>query len=105
MREGIYRFEFSANPPSGIGVAKVVNDKITGIDDSFFYVGEREVCRYGKNGWRFKATLHSRPVGPHGCFEAVLYGEEGEKGFRLSGTLDADINVELAIDGRWIADL
>ena len=102
MREGIYRIETT----KGSGVAMINNGRIRGVDNDYVYTG-RQVAKHGKRGWSFSAERYGKS-GPSFCirrFSPMVYGEEGEREFRLSGESDADANTKVAIHGRWVAVL
>jgi hypothetical protein len=106
MRRGIYRFETTISQTSSEGVAMISNNRIRGLDNDYVYTGS-QVAKSGKRGWSFSAERYGKS-GPRFSirrFSAMVYGEEGEREFRLSGESDADANTKFAIHGRWVAVL
>jgi hypothetical protein len=104
MRRGIYRFETTISQTSSEGVAMISNNGIRGPDNDYVYTGS-QVAKNGKRGWSFSAERYGKS-GPRFSirrFSAMVYGEEGEREFRLSGESDADANTKVAIHGRWVA--
>jgi hypothetical protein len=82
------------------------NHRIRGLDNDYVYNGS-QVAKHGKRGWSFSAEKYSKS-GPGFSirrFSAMVYGEQGEWEFRLSGESDADANTKFAIHGRWVAVL
>jgi hypothetical protein len=106
MRRGIYRFETTISQTSSEGVAMITNNQIRGLDNDYIYTG-RQLATGGKRGWSFSAERYGKSGrgSSVGSFSATIYGEEGEREFRLSGESDADANTKFAIHGRWVAVL
>jgi len=94
------RMHFPADEISDIGFFDRLPTNAT--PSAKFFLGSRIVLdeniqaeRYGKSGRGFSIRR----------FSATIYGEEGEREFRLSGESDADANTKVAIHGRWVAVL
>ena len=106
MRRGIYRFETTISQTSREGIAMINNNRIRGLDNDYIYTGSH-IAKCGKRGWSFSAERYGKSGRGSSSrrFSATVYGEEGEREFRLSGESDADANTKVAIHGRWVAVL
>jgi len=106
MREGIYRIETTISQTSSGGVAMINNNRIRGLDNDYVYTGS-QVAKHGKRGWSFSAERYGKSGRGSSIrrFSATVYGEEGEREFRLWGESKADANTKFAIHGRWVAVL
>ena len=106
MRRGIYRFETTLSQTSSEGVAMITNNQIRGLDNDYIYTGS-QVTKHGKRGWSFSAERYGKSGRGSSVrrFSATVYGEEGEREFRLWGESKADANTKFAIHGRWVAVL
>jgi hypothetical protein len=84
----------------------ITNSQIRGLDNDYIYTG-RQVAKGGKRGWSFSAERYGKSGRDSsvGSFLATVYGEEGEREFRLWGESKADANTKFAIHGRWVAVL
>ena len=106
MRDGIYRIETTISETFSGGVAVINNHGIRVLDNDYVYTG-RQVAKCGKRGWSFSAERYGKSGRGSSIrrFSATVYGEEGEREFRLSGESNADTNTKFAIHGRWVAVL
>ena len=106
MRRGIYRIETTISQTSAEGIAMINNNGIRGLDNDYIYTGS-QVAKYGKRGWSFSAERYGKSGRGSSIrrFSATVYGEEGEREFRLWGESKADANTKFAIHGRWVAVL
>src|SRR5258708_19064481 len=106
MRRGIYRFETTISQTSSEGVAMISNNRIRGLDNDYIYTGSH-VTKRGKRGWSFSAERYRKSGRGSSIrsFSATVYGEEGEREFRLWGESNADATTKFAIHGRWVAVL
>jgi T3SS negative regulator,GrlR len=106
MRRGIYRIETTRSQTSAEGIAMINNNGIRGLDNDYIYTG-RLVAKHGKRGWSFSVERYGKSGRGFSIrrFSATIYGDEGEREFRLSGESDADANTKVAIHGRWVAVL
>jgi hypothetical protein len=105
MREGIYRIETTKGQMSSNGVAMINNGRIRGLDINYVYAGN-QVTKNGMRGWSFSAEKYSESGSGSFFrhFSATVYGEEAEEEFRLSGELDGDASMKVAIHGQRVAD-
>src|SRR5258708_18361 len=106
MRRGIYRVETTISQTSSEGVDMISNNRIRGLYNDYAYTGS-QVAKHGKRGWSFSAERYGKSGRGSSIrrFSVMVYGEEGEQEFRLSGESDADANTKIAIHGRWVAVL
>jgi hypothetical protein len=106
MREGIYRIETTISQTSSGGVAMIKNNGIRVLDNDYVYTGS-QVAKRGKRGWRFSAERYGKSGRGSSIrrFSATVYGDEGEREFRLWGESKADADTKFAIRGRWVAVL
>ena len=106
MRRGIYRIETTISQTSAEGIAMINDNGIRGLDNDYIYTGSH-VAKHGKRGWSFSAERYGKSGRGSSVrrFSATIYGEEGEREFRLSGESDEDANTKFAIHGRWVAVL
>ena len=106
MREGIYRIETTISQRSNEGVAMIDNNGIRVLDNDYVYTGS-QVAKHGKRGWSFSAERYGKSGRGTSIrrFSVTVYGEEGEREFRLWGESKADANTKFAIHGRWVAVL
>ena len=106
MRRGIYRIDTTISQTSAEGIAMINNNRIRGLNNDYIYTGSH-VAKHGKREWSFSAERYGKSGRGTSIrrFSATVYGEEGEREFRLSGESDADANTKVAIHGRWVAVL
>jgi hypothetical protein len=106
MREGIYRIGTTISQTSSEGIAMINNNGIRGLDNDYIYSGNH-VAKHGKRGWSFSAERYGKSGRGFSIrsFSATVYGEEGEREFRLWGESNADASTKFAIYGRWVAVL
>jgi hypothetical protein len=106
MRRGIYRIETTISQTSAQGIAMINNNGIRGLNNDYIYTGSH-VAKYGKRGWSFNAERYGKSGRGSSIrrFSATIYGEDGEREFRLWGESKADASTKFAIHGRWVAVL
>jgi hypothetical protein len=106
MREGIYRIETTIGQTSSEGIAMINNNGIRGLDNDYIYTGSH-IAKRGKRGWSFSAERYRKSGRGFfiRSFSATVYGEDGEREFRLWGESNADANTKFVIHGRWVAVL
>ena len=76
------------------------NNGIRVLDNDYVYTGS-QVAKRGKRGWSFSAERYGKSGRGSSIrrFSATVYGEEGEREFRLWGESKADANTKFAIHG------